>query len=208
MRIDTSLKLVVLDRDGTINDYRNDYVKSADEWVPLPGALEAIARLNQQGWHTVIATNQSGLGRGLFDMAAFNEIHLKLNQALAKLGGRIDAVFFCPHAPEDDCDCRKPRTGLFEDIAKRYSVDLSHVPAVGESLRDVQAAAAAGCEPHLVLSGQCAYRGADEVLRIEQQVPGTRVHADLAAFADFLIRREREQRGFTGDTDSGHGALT
>jgi D-glycero-D-manno-heptose 1,7-bisphosphate phosphatase len=207
MRTDASLKLVILDRDGTINDYRDDYVKSVDEWEPLPGALEAIARLNQAGWHTVIATSQSGLGRGLFDMAAFNAIHVKLNQMLAKQGGRIDAVFFCPHAPEDNCDCRKPRPGLFEDIAKRYSVDLRTVPAVGESLRDVQAAAAAGCEPHLVLTGQCAYRGVEEALHIQQQVPGTHVHQDLTAFADFLLRREREARGLSSQDDSMHGGL-
>ena len=113
------VKLIILDRDGTINEDRDDYVKSADEWVPLPGALEAIARLNHAGWHTVVATNQSGLGRGTFDMAALNAMHVKMNRQLAQLGGRIDAVFFCPHTPDDACDCRKP----LEVIGVRVSHD-------------------------------------------------------------------------------------
>src|SRR5574343_763664 len=118
-----AMKLVILDRDGTINEDSDDYIKSAEEWQPLPGALEAIARLNQDGWHVVLATNQSGLGRGLFDMAMFNAMHVKMNSLLAKQGGRVDAVFFCPHAPEDDCTCRKPRPGLFEQVAERYGLD-------------------------------------------------------------------------------------
>ena len=115
----TPLKLIILDRDGTINEDRDDYVKSPDEWVPIPGALEAIARLNHAGWHTVVATNQSGLARGLFDTSALNATHTKMNQALAKVGGRIDAVFFCPHGPSEGCNCRKPLPGLFEMIAER-----------------------------------------------------------------------------------------
>ena len=102
------MKLIILDRDGTINEDRDDFVKSPDEWVPISGSLEAIARLNHAGWHTVVATNQSGLARGLFDMATLNAIHAKMNRALAEVGGRIDAVFFCPHGPDDGCSCRKP----------------------------------------------------------------------------------------------------
>jgi D-glycero-D-manno-heptose 1,7-bisphosphate phosphatase len=181
------MKLVILDRDGTINEDRDDYVKSADEWVPLPGSLEAIARLNHAGWHVVVATNQSGLGRGLFDMAALNAMHLKLNTLLAQQGGRVDAVFFCPHAPEDQCRCRKPLPGLFEQIGERYGVDLGVVPAVGDTLRDLQAASSAGCKPHLVRTGKSA--GLDEagLERIRAQVPGLQIHADLGAFADALI---------------------
>jgi D-glycero-D-manno-heptose 1,7-bisphosphate phosphatase len=184
------MKLIIFDRDGTINKYREDYVKSPEDWVPLPGALEAIARLNQAGWHAVIATNQSGLGRGLFDVAAFNIMHLRLNQKLAILGGRIDAVFFCPHTPEDQCECRKPLPGLFLDIGKRYGVDLRQVPVVGDSLRDLQAGVHVGCEPHLVLTGHCALAGPLEVQKVIDQVPRTQVHQDLAAFADFLLHRE------------------
>ncbi|MES2888282.1 MAG: D-glycero-beta-D-manno-heptose 1,7-bisphosphate 7-phosphatase [Pseudomonadota bacterium] len=206
MRTDTAPKVVILDRDGTLNEFRADYVMSADDWVPLPGALEAVARLNQAGWHTVMATNQAGLGRGLYDMAAFNAVHLKLNHMLSKLGGRIDAVFFCPHTDVDGCNCRKPLPGLYQDIGKRYNLNLAEVPAVGESIRDVQAMAAAGCEPHLVLTGECRRLGPAHVAHIRSLVPRTEVHADLAEFAEFLIRREREVRGIEG-SDSGPGAL-
>ena len=198
-------KLIILDRDGTINEDRDDYVKSADEWVPIPGALEAIARLNHAGWHTVIATNQSGIGRGTFDMAALNAMHLKMNQLLARQGGRIDAVFFCPHIPEDECDCRKPMPGLFTQIGERFGVSLADVPVVGDTLRDLQAGAAAGCQPHFLRTGKGARLDASALDALVQQVPGTRVHADLAAFAEHLIRRERQDRVDSGATDSGYG---
>jgi len=203
----TPVKLVILDRDGTINEDRDDFVKSADEWVPLPGALEAIARLNQAGWHTVVATNQSGIGRGLFDMAAVNAMHVKMNQLLHKHGGRIDAVFFCPHTPLDACTCRKPLPGLFEQIGERYAVELSQVPAVGDSLRDLQAGVAAGCQPHLVRSGKGADLDDESMAQLLRKVPGIQVHADLAAFAEALIQHERELRGGAGERDSGYGHL-
>ena len=173
-------KLVILDRDGTINADRDDYVKSADEWEPLPGALEAIAQLNHAGVHVVVATNQSGLGRGLFDMAALNAMHAKMNKMLAAVGGRVDAVFFCPHGPEDSCQCRKPAPGLFEQIAERFGVSMKGVPVVGDTLRDLQAGMALGCEPHLVLTGKAmALRGQP----LPPQFPAdTRVHQDLTAF--------------------------
>jgi D-glycero-D-manno-heptose 1,7-bisphosphate phosphatase len=182
------MKLVILDRDGTINEDSDDYIKTVDEWQPIAGSLEAIARLNQEGWHVVLATNQSGLGRGLFDMATLNAMHLKMNEQLARLGGRVDAVFFCPHAPEDDCDCRKPRPGLLEKIAERYGIELSGVPAVGDSLRDLLAAVSAGCPPHLVLTGKSSGLSEAGVARMHDQVPGLTVHADLAVFAEALIR--------------------
>jgi D-glycero-D-manno-heptose 1,7-bisphosphate phosphatase len=195
------VKLIILDRDGTINEDRDDFVKTPEEWVPIPGALEAIARLNHAGWHTVIATNQSGLGRGTFDMATLNSMHAKMNQLLAKQGGRIDAVFFCPHAPEDGCSCRKPLPGLFEQIGERYSIDLAEVPAVGDSLRDLQAGAAVGCAPHLVRTGKCAKLDDAGLAALCAQVPGTVVHADLAAFAEHMVRAER--KGRHGAADSG-----
>lgn len=197
------MKLVVLDRDGTINEDRDDYVKSAEEWVPLPGALEAIARLNHAGWHVVIASNQSGLGRGLFDMAALNAMHAKLNQLLARQGGRIDAVFFCPHAPDEQCDCRKPLPGLFEQIRERYGVDMSEVPVVGDTARDLQAGMAVGCEPHLVCTGKAAGLDDAELEHLLAGLPGTQVHADIAAFVDFLLHRERTRRGEAGDSSPG-----
>jgi D-glycero-D-manno-heptose 1,7-bisphosphate phosphatase len=198
------MKLIILDRDGTINEDRDDYVKSPDDWVPIPGALEAIARLNHAGWHLVVASNQSGLGRGLFDMAALNAMHAKMNSLLAKVGGRIDAVFFCPHSPDEGCDCRKPLPGLFRQIGERYGVDLHQVPVVGDSLRDLEAGAAVGCQPHLVRTGKGAFT---EVGSLLQKVPGTVVHADLAAFAEHLIQQERVARGHAGEGEATLGRL-
>jgi D-glycero-D-manno-heptose 1,7-bisphosphate phosphatase len=200
----SSINLIILDRDGTINEDRDDFVKSADEWVPLPGALEAIARLNQAGWQTVIATNQSGLGRGLFDMAALNAMHTKMNAALARVGGRIGAVFFCPHAPEDQCGCRKPLPGLYEQIGERYGADLKKVPVVGDSVRDLEAAVAAGCPPHLVRTGKGAALSEAHIAQLEARIPQLQVHADLAAFAESMIQHERSVRG---RHNSGFGRL-
>jgi D-glycero-D-manno-heptose 1,7-bisphosphate phosphatase len=182
------MKICILDRDGTINEDSDEFVKSPGEWMPLPGALEAIATLNHAGWHVVVATNQSGLGRGLFDVAALNAMHAKMHSMLAAVGGRVDAVFYCPHAPDDQCHCRKPNPGLFEQIAERYGVDLKGMPVVGDSLRDLQAGIAVGAEPHLVLTGKgSAYR--DKPLG-EAFPPNTHVHDDLSAFAQFLVGRE------------------
>jgi len=199
------MNLIILDRDGTINEDRDDFVKSADEWVPLPGALEAIARLNQAGWQTVIATNQSGLGRGLFDMASLTAMHTKMNAALARVGGRIGAVFFCPHAPEDQCSCRKPLPGLYQQIGERFGLALGSVPVVGDSERDIEAAAAAGCPAHLVRTGKGALMTEAQIAQLVEKVPGLQVHADLAAFAESMIQRERTARGTTGKSDSGFG---
>ena len=185
--MNTGMKLVILDRDGTINEDRDDFVKSPDEWLPLPGALEAIARLNHAGWHTVIATNQSGLARGLFDMSALNAIHARMNRELAEFGGRIDAVFFCPHAATEQCECRKPAPGLMHDIGERYGVELVNVPMVCDTLRDLEAAKAAGCKPHLVRTGRAAVADAATLDQWLEAVPGTVVHDDMAAFAEHLI---------------------
>ena len=201
------MKLVILDRDGTINEDRDDYVKSPEEWVPIPGALEAIARLNHAGWHTVVATNQSGLSRGLFDTATLNAVHAKMNQALARVGGRIDAVFFCPHGPGEGCTCRKPLPGLFELIGERYGVELAEVPLVGDSLRDLQAGAVVGCQPHLVRTGKAGRLGADALADLLRQVPGTEVHDDLAAFVEHLAQRE-DAHGAGSLGDSGFGRLS
>jgi len=182
------MKIVILDRDGTINEDSDEFVKSPEEWVPLPGALDAIAKLNHAGWHVVIASNQSGLGRGLFDVASLNAIHTKMHKALAAAGGRVDAVFYCPHVPEDGCRCRKPLPGLFEQIGERYGIELKGMPTVGDSLRDLQAGAAAGCDTHLVLTGKGAqYRG--QVLP-QDCPPETQVHEDLAAFVTVLLSRD------------------
>lgn len=177
--------IVILDRDGTINQDSDDYIKSPEEWVALPGAIDAIAKLNHAGWRVVIASNQSGLGRGLFDVATLNQMHDKMNKALANSGGRVDAIFYCPHTAGDHCQCRKPLPGLFEQIGERFNVDLKEVHAVGDSLRDAQAAQASGCMPHLVLTGKGEqYAG----LALPDSFPvQTRVHSDLTAFADWLL---------------------
>jgi len=186
------MKLVILDRDGTINVDSDEFIKSPQEWQPLPGALEAIARLNHAGWHVVIASNQSGLGRGLFDVASLNAMHAKMHKLLATHGGRIDAVFYCPHAADDGCSCRKPLPGLFEQIGERFGVDLHGTPVVGDGLRDLQAGVSVGCEPHFVLTGKGAqFRGRP----LPDTFPaGTQVHDDLAAFADHLIARPAAPR--------------
>jgi D-glycero-D-manno-heptose 1,7-bisphosphate phosphatase len=182
------MKLIILDRDGTINADSDEFVKTPEEWLPLPGALEAIARLNHAGWHVVIASNQSGLGRGLFDVASLNAMHAKMHRLLAAAGGRIDAVFYCPHAPDEGCACRKPKPGLFEQIGERFAIDLANVPTAGDSARDLQAGAAAGCEPHLVMTGKAAgYRGQGLPSGFP---PNTIVHDDLAGFAGFIVERE------------------
>jgi D-glycero-D-manno-heptose 1,7-bisphosphate phosphatase len=150
------MKLVILDRDGVINHDSDQFIKSPAEWKPIPGSLEAIAQLNQAGYRVVVASNQSGIGRGLFDMAMLNTIHAKMHKALALAGGRIDAVFFCPHPADSGCDCRKPKTGLFREIAQRYHIDLKGVAAVGDALRDIEAARGVGALPILVKTGKGA----------------------------------------------------
>lgn len=176
------MKLIILDRDGVINFDSDAYIKSPDEWKPIPGSLEAIARLNQAGYHVVVATNQSGIGRGLFEMATLNAIHEKMHRALAQVGGRIDAVFFCPHAQDAGCTCRKPQPGLFEEIASRLNVSLAGVPSVGDALRDLQATAAVGGRPILVLTGK------GKKTQVAGELPaGTQVYADLADAVKHLV---------------------
>ena len=183
------VKLVILGRDGVLNVFRDDHVKAAEEWCAIPGALEAVSRLNHGGWHAVVATNQSGIGRGMIDMASINAVHAHMFKCLMAVGGRIDAVFFCPHPPEDRCDCRKPQPGLMLDIGKRYGIDLKLVPMVCDTLRDLQAARAAGCEPHLVRTGRAAVLDAEQLQQLISQVPGAQVHDDLPALAEYLLAR-------------------
>jgi len=194
-----SVKLVIFGRDGILNEYRDDHVKAPQEWVPIKGALEAVARLNHAGWHAVVATNQAGIGRGMIDMASVNAVHAWMNRKLMEQGGRIDAVFFCPHTPEDQCDCRKPLPGMMKDIALRYGIHLAGVPMVCDTLRDLQAAQTAGCEPHLVLTGRAAGLDEPTLLRYLEQVPATTVHDDLQDFADHLMRREHVADSHAGD---------
>jgi len=176
------MKLVILDRDGVINYDSAQFIKNPDEWKPIPGSLEAIALLNQSGFRVVLASNQSGIGRGLFDMATLNAIHDKMHRALGQLGGRIDALFYCPHAAETNCNCRKPKPGMIEDIGRRFAIDLKGVANVGDSLRDLQAGVPLGALPILVRTGK------GEKTLAEGNLPeGTKVFADLAEAARYVI---------------------
>ena len=175
------MKLVILDRDGTINHDSDQYIKSPEEWRPIKGSLEAIARLTQADYRVVVATNQSGIARGLFDTRTLFAIHDTLLRALALVGGRIDAFFFCPHKAEDGCVCRKPQPGMLLEVGRRFNVALDEVHMVGDAQRDLEAAAAAGAKPVLVLTGKGLQT------RDAGKLPaGTQVFADLAAFAAHL----------------------
>jgi len=176
------MKLVVLDRDGVVNYDSDQYIKSPAEWRPIPGAIEAIARLHQAGFRIAVATNQSGIGRGLFDMATLNAINDKMMELVFRQGGRIDALFFCPHTATEECACRKPRTGMYEEIAARFHTELKGVPAVGDSLKDLQAAEVVSAQPILVLTGKGAKT------REEGGLPRkTLVFEDLAEASRYLV---------------------
>ena len=177
------MKLIILDRDGVINYDSASYIKSPEEWKPIPGSLEAIALLNQAGYQVVIATNQSGVGRGLFEMATLNAIHDKMHRALSQIGGRIDAIFFCPHANDAGCSCRKPKPGLLEEIARRFKVSLKDVPSIGDSLRDLEASVAVGAQPILVLTGK-----GKKTLDEGNLPAGTHVFGDLAEAVKAILR--------------------
>jgi len=176
------MKLIVLDRDGVINEDSDRYIKSADEWIPIPGSLEAIARLYHAGHHIVLASNQSGLGRGLFTIDDLNAMHRKLARELAALGAQVDAIYFCPHTPEDGCSCRKPEPGLLLEIRERLQVDLTGVPAVGDALRDIQAARRVGASPILVRTG----KGRSTLAKHAVELAGVPVYENLLAVAEAL----------------------
>jgi len=176
------MKLIILDRDGVINYDSAQFIKSPDEWKPIPGSLEAIARLTREGWRVVVATNQSGLARGLFEMATLNAIHAKMHKATAQAGGRIEAVFYCPHSADMNCECRKPKSGMLNEIATRYGSDLKGVPTVGDSLRDLQAAASVGARPLLVKTGK-----GERTLAAGDLPSDTPVFDDLSAAVEHLL---------------------
>lgn len=183
------MKLVILDRDGVLNQDSANFIKNPNEWISIPSSLEAVAMLNQSGFRVAIATNQSGISRGLFDMTTLNSIHDKMQRELAQAGGRIDAIFYCPHAADDHCDCRKPRTGMIEEIGRRFSAELDGVAAVGDSLRDLQAFSDAGCQPILVRTG----KGEETLLASQTNPekalpPNTWICADLHDAAQRIIQ--------------------
>ena len=178
-------RLVILDRDGVINADSDQFIKSPDEWRAIPGSLEAIARLNHAGYRIAVCTNQSGIGRGLFDMATLNAIHDKMHRQLAQVGGRIDAIFFCPHTGDAQCECRKPKTLMLSEAGRRFGADLTQVPCIGDSLRDLEAAQSVGAQPMLVLTGK-----GEKTLRIGNFPAHTVIFPDLAFAASALLARD------------------
>ncbi len=176
------MKLLILDRDGVINIDSDQYIKNPDEWRPIPGSLEAIARLTHSGWRIAVATNQSGIAHGLFSMEILNAMHTKMHKAVTQAGGHIEAVFYCPDSADSNSACRKPNPGMLLAIAERFNTPLAAVPAIGDSLRDLQAAASAGAQPYLVLSGK-----GRQTRRLGGLPEETRVFSDLAAVAQSLL---------------------
>lgn len=175
------MKLIILDRDGVINEDSDAFIKSVEEWIPLPGSIDAIARLSKAGWTVAVATNQSGLARGYFTPQTLEAMHQRLRELVAEQGGHVDIIRHCPHGPDDGCECRKPLPGLFRDIAEHYQVSLDGVPTVGDSLRDLQAGAAVGCRPYLVRTGKGSQT---EQKKLPTDTP---VFDNLAAVATHLL---------------------
>ncbi|MAZ43554.1 MAG: D-glycero-beta-D-manno-heptose-1,7-bisphosphate 7-phosphatase [Legionellales bacterium] len=145
---------LILDRDGVINEDSDNYIRSPEEWIPIPGALEAISALTKAGYIISVATNQSGIGREYYSLETLAAIHEKMHRLVEGAGGKIDQVVFCSHLPTDNCRCRKPLPGLLEQLSRDYNVPLQHTPLIGDSLRDLQAAQSVGCHPILVLTGK------------------------------------------------------
>lgn len=175
--------LIILDRDGVINEDSAEFVKSTAEWVPIPGSIEAIALLSRAGFTVTVASNQSGLARGLFKRRALTAMHRKLRRGVSKHGGRVDRIVVCPHGPDDGCDCRKPRPGLLRRLAGYYGAPLVDVPVIGDSLRDIQAAYSVGARPVLVRTGN----GRKTESALTGSLLAIDVFDDLSAAADSLV---------------------
>lgn len=182
-------KWIALDRDGVINYDSDDYIKTPDEWIPIPGSLEAIARLNWAGYYVVIVSNQSGIGRGLYTEETLTEIHKKMQDALIDVGGHVEAIFYCPHKPDENCSCRKPKIGLLQSLARECKTKLENLIVIGDKLSDIQAARTAGCKPILVRSG----RG-EQTLTEHGKHPdlvNVPVFIDLADAVNALLKQEK-----------------
>lgn len=179
------MKLIVLDRDGVINHDSDEYIKSKEEWLPIDGSLEAIARLNHSGYTVVLASNQSGLARGYFDIEALSSMHRKMDEMLEKIGGRVDAVFYCPHGPDDGCACRKPRPGMLLEIGQRFNVSLKDVTFIGDSISDIKAASNANAKAMLVRTGKGVK--AEKILQAEckSEIP---IYDDLSAAVTAILQ--------------------
>jgi len=184
------MRLVILDRDGVINEDSSDYVKTPEQWVPIPGSLEAIARLCRSEYRVVVITNQSGVGRGLYTVDTMNKINARMFELLRQKGGEIDALLFCPHVPDAGCECRKPKPGLFYELARRLKVNLTAVPAVGDSSRDLDAAIAADAQPVLVRTGKGAETAAAIARGEYERFKDVPVYDDLASFVDHHMQSD------------------
>ena len=181
------MKLIILDRDGVINQDRDDFVKSADEWIPIEGSMDAIAFLTEAGYTITVATNQSGIGRKYFTMQHLAEMHNKMHRLVQQAGGVIDGIWFCPHTAADECNCRKPKPGMVEDIIARFNARAEDVYMVGDSLRDLQAIAAVGGKSVLVLTG----KGEKTLQNEGDQLPeGTLVFDNLMAFSQYIMQQQ------------------
>lgn len=177
------MKLIILDRDGVINADSDEFIKSPAEWVAIPGSLEAIARLCKAGYTVTIASNQSGVGRGYLTLETLGEIHKKMIDAIEAAGGHISALLFCPHLPDDHCECRKPKPGMLKEIAREFDADLTEALVVGDSLRDIQAGQKVGAKTALVLTG----KGERTLLERSPDLEGVPVYKDLTAVVDDLL---------------------
>ncbi|MES9992567.1 MAG: D-glycero-beta-D-manno-heptose 1,7-bisphosphate 7-phosphatase [Candidatus Thiodiazotropha sp.] len=184
------MKLIILDRDGVINQDSDAYIKSPEEWIPIAKSLQAIAKLSRAGYRVFVATNQSGLARGLFDIETLNAIHRKMTDAVQQVGGNIDAILFCPHGPDDTCGCRKPKPGLYQEIARRTQQSLQGVPVVGDSVRDIVAAIEVKANPVLVRTG----KGEVAKEALKQSHPDVAVYENLYSFTEHLIKQDRTDR--------------
>jgi D-glycero-D-manno-heptose 1,7-bisphosphate phosphatase len=184
-----SRPFVILDRDGVINFESPDFIRTPAEWLPIPGSLQAIADLCGGGFTVVVATNQSGVGRGLYSAQTLEEIHARMLREIRSAGGSLAGIFVCPHVPEAGCDCRKPRPGLFLQIARAFGVELKGMPMIGDSLRDMEAARAVGGRPILVRTGN----GRETEQKLSGG-PGVEVFDDLAATAASLLNARRDGR--------------
>jgi D-glycero-D-manno-heptose 1,7-bisphosphate phosphatase len=180
------MKVVILDRDGVINQDSDAFIKSEEEWLPIEGSIDAIAKLYQHGFKVFVATNQSGLGRGYFSETDLNAMHNKMTTLVEQAGGRIEGIFYCPHTPDNSCSCRKPLPGLLNQIEQQFDISLAGSAMVGDSLRDLQAGIAKGCTPLLVKTGKGEKTAARLVSQIEPELKCAKTFTDLAAVADYL----------------------
>ncbi len=178
-------KLIILDRDGVINEDSSKYIKTPEEWLPIPGSIDAIAQLYNAGFTIAVATNQSGIARGYFDLTTLDAMHDKMHQLVATAGGKVDKVFFCPHGPDDNCLCRKPLPGLLHQISSHYDIDFKQTPTImiGDSFRDIQAAISANCTPILVETG----KGKQTIEKYSKKLENVRIFADLKTAAERIV---------------------